>query len=125
MKSDLSRFEKQQYLNIETFRKNGQGVKTPVWFVQDGDTLRIWTQADSGKAKRIHADGNVRLVPSTASGEAIGEWTSAHASILDTTDEINKTVSMLRKKYGFSFNFFAYIGRMRKAKYVTIKVDLA
>lgn len=125
MKSDLSRFEKQQYLNIETFRKNGQGVKTPIWFVQDGDTLRIWTQADSGKAKRIHADGNVRLAPSTASGEAIGEWTSAHASILDTTDEINKTVSMLRKKYGFSFNFFAYIGRMRKAKYVTIKVDLA
>jgi hypothetical protein len=28
---------RQQYLNIETFRKNGQGVKTPVWFVEDGD----------------------------------------------------------------------------------------
>ena len=27
----------QQYLNIETFRKNGVGVKTPVWFVQEGD----------------------------------------------------------------------------------------
>lgn len=26
-------FERRHYLNIETFRKNGQGVKTPLWFV--------------------------------------------------------------------------------------------
>ncbi|HAE59309.1 MAG TPA: PPOX class F420-dependent oxidoreductase, partial [Anaerolineae bacterium] len=46
-------FQNQQYLSIETFRKNGQGVKTPVWFVQDGEVLYIWTQTDSGKAKRV------------------------------------------------------------------------
>jgi hypothetical protein len=40
-------FQNQQYLSLETFRKNGQGVKTPVWFAQDGEVLYIWTQTDS------------------------------------------------------------------------------
>jgi hypothetical protein len=43
----------QQYLNLETFRKSGVGFKTPVWFVQDGETLFVRTVANSGNAKRI------------------------------------------------------------------------
>ena len=46
----LEEFENQKYINLETFRKSGVGVKTPVWFVQDRDVLYVWTQADSWKA---------------------------------------------------------------------------
>ena len=46
-------FTSQQYLNLETFRKNGAAVKTPVWFVQDGDATFVRTLANSGKVKRI------------------------------------------------------------------------
>lgn len=53
-------FDNHQYLNIETFRKSGVGVQTPVWFVRKGDALYVWTQANSGKAKRIHNNGRVR-----------------------------------------------------------------
>lgn len=71
-------FENQSYLNIETFRKSGAGVKTPVWFVEEGDTFYIWTEASSGKAKRIRQDEKVRIVPSTVSGKPRGEWVDAH-----------------------------------------------
>ncbi len=27
--------DKQNYLSLETFRKNGAGVRTPVWFAAD------------------------------------------------------------------------------------------
>jgi PPOX class probable F420-dependent enzyme len=121
----LELFNKQQYLNLETFRKNGQSVKTPVWFAQDGETLRIWTQADSGKAKRIRRDGNVRIVPSTASGEPVSEWVKATATVIDETEEIKKTVHLFRKKYGFMFNVFGMFGWLRKAKYTTIEVMLS
>lgn len=94
----IKQFENQQYLNIETFRKNGQGVKTPVWFAQDGETLRIWTQADAGKAKRIRRDGKVRIAPSTASGDPIGEWIDAHAAVLDSPEEVNHTAGLFKKK---------------------------
>jgi PPOX class probable F420-dependent enzyme len=52
--SALQQFEKQQYLNLETFRKNGDGVKTPIWFVQAGEKLYVRTGGESGKVKRIH-----------------------------------------------------------------------
>lgn len=29
----LHSFENQAYMNLETYRKNGEGVKTPVWMV--------------------------------------------------------------------------------------------
>jgi PPOX class probable F420-dependent enzyme len=118
----LKQFEKQQYLNIETFRKNGKGVKTPVWFAEDGGTLLIWTAADSGKAKRIRRDGKVRVAPSTASGEPIGEWVNAQA-IVDE-DAATYAAEQLRKKYGIMFNMFAGLGKARGTKYTAIKVDL-
>jgi hypothetical protein len=47
-------FHQQQYLNLETFRKRDVGVKIPLWFVQEGDTLLVRTVANSGKVKQFH-----------------------------------------------------------------------
>ena len=119
----LKQFEKQQYLNIETFRKNGQGVKTPVWFVQDGETLQIWTQAGSGKAKRIRNNGTVRVAPSTGSGEPIGEWMDAHAQTNESPEAIKHVEKLMQKKYGVMFYIFGFIGKMRGgANYTAIKI---
>jgi hypothetical protein len=119
----FKQFEKQQYLNIETFRKNGQGVKTPVWFVQDGETLHVWTYAESGKVKRIRRDGSVRVVPCTATGESQGEWVSAQAVVDDSPDAIQYVESLMKKKYGLLFVFFRALGG-RDAKKATLKISL-
>lgn len=118
----LKQFDKQQYMNIETFRKNGQGVKTPVWFAQDGETLLIWTASDSGKAKRIRRDGHVRITPSTGSGESTGEWISAKAIVDESA--ANYVAEQFKKKYGFMFNVFSMLGKARGTKYTAIKVEL-
>lgn len=123
MSNALKQFEKQQYLNIETFRKNGQGVRTPVWFAQDGATLHLWTQANSGKVKRIRSNGKVRINPSTASGETLGEWTDVNATILDDVQDINHAVRLFKKKYGTMFDLFGFIGKLRGAKYTTIRIE--
>ena len=41
------------YVNLATFRKNGNEVRTPVWIAPDGDRLLVDTNAPSGKSKRI------------------------------------------------------------------------
>lgn len=33
------------YINLETFRKNGVGVKTPVWQTSEAGTIYVWTYA--------------------------------------------------------------------------------
>ena len=40
---------KAQYVNLETFRKNGTGVKTPVWGAPDGTEIVIFTNGTRTK----------------------------------------------------------------------------
>ena len=71
--SDLVvQFERQSFLNLETFKRSGQGVKTPVWFAQEGPTLYVRTGAESGKVKRVRNNGRARVVPSDAQGQSAG-----------------------------------------------------
>jgi PPOX class probable F420-dependent enzyme len=121
---ELKSFEKQQYLNIETFRKNGQGVKTPVWFVQDGETLHVWTQAGSGKAKRIRSNATVNIAPCKGSGELLGEWHPAQAQAEETPQAIQHVEKLMKKKYGMMFHIFGLLGKIRGgSNYTAIKIQ--
>ena len=119
----LSAFQNQKYLSLETFRKNGQGVRTPVWFAQEGDALFVWTEANSGKAKRIRRDGRVRIAPSTGAGEALGEWTEARAQTDDSPEALRHIQALMRKKYGVSFDLFGLLGKLRKAQHTSIRIQ--
>lgn len=124
MTNTLQTFDDQQYLTLETFRKNGQGVKTPVWFARDGETLRVWTESGSGKVKRIRRDGRVRVAPSTGSGQPLGAWTDAHAVPDDSLEMLSHVVKLFKKKYGVMFSVFGLLGKMRSATYATLSIRL-
>ncbi len=124
MTETLQAFNDQRYMNIETFRKNGQGVKTPVWFARDGETLRVWTESGSGKVKRIRRDGRVRVAPSTASGQPLGAWTDAQVAADDSPEALRHVVKLFKKKYGLMFSVFGLLGKMRSATYTTLTVRL-
>lgn len=124
MTETLQAFNDQRYMNIETFRKNGQGVKTPVWFARDGETLRVWTESGSGKVKRIRRDGRVRVAPSTASGQPLGAWADAHVVAEDSPEALSHVVKLFKKKYGLMFSVFGLLGKMRSATYTTLTVRL-
>jgi PPOX class probable F420-dependent enzyme len=57
----LAQFDGQNYISLETFKKSGEGVKTPVWFVAYRDALYVYTEADSWKVKRIRNNSRVRV----------------------------------------------------------------
>jgi uncharacterized protein len=120
----LKQFENQQYLNIETFRKNGQGVKTPVWFVQEENTLLVWTFAGSGKVKRIRRDGLVRITPSTGGGSPLGEWVNARASADDSAETVQYAEELLLKKYGMVFILFRGLAKLRGAKNAVLRIEI-
>ena len=115
MNEKLKSFARRNYLNIESFRKNGNGVKTPVWFAQDGDTLHVWTQAGTGKVKRIHRNSSIRIVPSTMSGEPLGDWICAQAQADESPEAIQTVTKLMTKKYGIVFRIFDFLNRKHKA----------
>lgn len=124
MNQSKNQFENQSYLNIETFRKNGQGVSTPVWFVEDGGVFYIRTGANSGKVKRIRNNPEVQLAPCKADGTIIGEWIPAKGREI-TDPEMDKHIDrLLGKKYGIQKNLFAWMSRLRGDQYTVLKIEL-
>jgi PPOX class probable F420-dependent enzyme len=119
----LKQFEGQQYMNVETVRKSGAVVKTPVWFLQDGDALYFQTEDDSGKVKRIRNNPQVRVTPCKMDGAVTGNWVSGAASLVDDARavEIGRKYD---KKYGLMKKAFDLAGKMRKRTMVTLAVRL-
>ena len=124
MDNNLTQFANQNYLNLETFRKNGQGMKTPVWFAQDGEKLLVWTESTSGKAKRMRNNGQVRVVPSRMDGMPVGEWVNATATVDDSDLAMKQLQALMSKKYGFMFTLFGMLGKFSRSKYTSIQVEV-
>ena len=124
MQNTLEAFENQQFISIETFRKSGVGVKTPVWFARDADALYIWTEAQSGKAKRIRNNPDVKLAPAKADGTPLGEWVPAKANADESDEALKHVKDLLKKKYGTQFAMFGLMGKMRGAKYTSIRLQV-
>ena len=112
----------QQYLNLETFRRSGLGMKTPVWFVEDGSTLYVRTIANSGKVKRIRNNGQVNIAPCKVDGALLGEWIPAAAREVTDADTAVKVDRLLDKKYGLLKKMFALSSAIQGRKYTIIEI---
>jgi PPOX class probable F420-dependent enzyme len=110
---DFSRFRKEEFLSLETYRKNGETIKSPMWFAQDNDALYLWTMADSSKVKRIRNNPHVNIAPCKRMGEVTGEWLTAHATIDDSPIVVAQVEAMLLKKVGLFFRIFRLIDAIR------------
>src|SRR5215470_12132426 len=97
----LSQFADRKYLNLESYRRNGQGVRTPLWFAEANGALYFYTLADSYKVKRIGANPRVRVAPCDMRGNVKGEWVDATARRLDAA-ESRRANELLDRKYGLA-----------------------
>lgn len=120
--STLEPFQQQQYLNLETFRKSGAGVKTPVWFVQEGQTLFVRTLADSGKVKRIRRQPQVNIAPCQANGALLGAWLPAVARELQDRTSHHRVDRLLDQKYGLLKKLFALASALRGQRYTVLEI---
>jgi PPOX class probable F420-dependent enzyme len=120
----LRPFERQQYLNLETFRKSGGGVRTPVWFVQDGETIFVRTVANSGKVKRIRNNSNVNIASCKMDGALLGEWLPALAREVNDEETDRKVDRLLDKKYGLLKKMLALNSAFQGRKYTILEIKV-
>jgi uncharacterized protein len=86
-----------KYISLKTFRKNGDGVATPVWFGEDDNRLYVMTRSDMGKTKRIRNNPQVRVAPCTIRGKVTGAEFAATARILPPEDQAHARQTINRK----------------------------
>jgi hypothetical protein len=120
-----NQFTKQKYINIETFRRNGEGVSTPVWFVQDEHALYVKTEATSGKAKRIRNNGKINVAPCKMDGRLAGVWVPAEAHELTDPMDILRVNSLLKRKYGLLKKLFDVQRTRRGLKDMVMEIKLS
>lgn len=119
----LSQFDKMQYMNIETVRRNGETVPTPVWFVEFNGTLYFQTNQDSGKVKRIRNHPEVRVAPCNMTGSLRGSWVEGKALLLNR-EEANAAVDAYNHKYRFFRKLIQLLGGLDSASTITLKIEL-
>jgi len=120
----LAQFENQDYLNLQTLRRDGQSVNTPVWFVLKAETIFIRTIATSSKVKRIHNNNQVKIMPCGSRGEPMGSWVGALAREMNDADTYSKMTVWLAEKYGDQPAVFEAQAAARGEKYTVIEITL-
>ncbi|GAA2256737.1 PPOX class F420-dependent oxidoreductase [Streptomyces amakusaensis] len=120
-------FATARYISLTTFRKDGTGVATPVWFVQEGGKLHVWTNRDSWKVKRLRNDPRVTVTVCDVRGRIADGAPSARgtAELLDGLDDTRK---LLIRKYSWQFwliDWPATLVRRGKRPQIGIAVTLS
>jgi len=72
-----------KYLSVTSFRRDGTGVATPVWFAIDGGRLVFQTDPQSFKARRIRSNPAVEIASCNAGGRLSGPRMTATAEFVD------------------------------------------
>lgn len=111
--NDMREFEKKQFVSVETYRKTAVGVRTPIWFAEHHGEFLMWTDVNSGKAKRIRNNPHVMVAPCTRFGDITGEWIPGQASIDETPEAVKQVETLLRRKIGIGFAIFRLVDKAR------------
>jgi uncharacterized protein len=114
--NNLKSFEKGKYINIQTYKKNGLPISTPVWFIIKDNRIFFRTSQNSGKIKRIRNNNNIKFALCDIRGKIKGESFDGIAKI--ENDPNNVILSQINKKYGLS-------SKLMKIFYKIKKIDIA
>ncbi|MEV8020208.1 PPOX class F420-dependent oxidoreductase [Streptomyces sp. NPDC086554] len=112
-----------KYLLVSSYRKNGTLVPSPVWVVQDGTALGVWTVADSWKVKRIRNRADVLVGPCDLRGNPTGEQLPATAEICDP-ERTARYRTLLARKYGLIGRLTLLGSRLRRGLGGTVGIRI-
>jgi uncharacterized protein len=118
--------DQERYVNLETFKKDGTGVKTPVWAAALDGKLVIFTDGTSYKVKRLRRNSKCRAAACDARGKVKGPWHDGTCVVLDDAARAERAHAALREKYGWQFkllDFFSSIsGRKKRRAYLEVSL---
>jgi hypothetical protein len=117
-----SQIKGENYINLETYRRSGIAVQTPVWFVVNNYSIYVRTIENSGKVKRIRNNPRVRIVPCEVNGYPKGEWISGIARIANA-NEMAQVDKLLDEKYGALKRQFEQKTLSQGFKYTVIAIS--
>ena len=110
-----------KYINLLTYKKNGEPVSTPVWFIFKDNKIFIRTSNKSGKFKRIKNNKNVKFALCNIRGQIKGEWHNGFAKL----EPNNRWVfSKINEKYGIFAYLMNILYKIKKMDIIILSIEL-
>lgn len=123
MDDDFRSFASARYLNLETYRRDGSPVRTPLWFVEFERKLYVRTPANTGKIKRIRRNPCVRVVRCNIRGTPRGEWVEGRARLVEGA-EAERANRQLLNKYGLQRRLIDFqVWLIRRVGHAVIAIE--
>jgi uncharacterized protein len=115
-----------RYVNLETFKRDGEGVKTPVWFAEVDGRIGVYTDKTSYKVKRLRRNSRVRVAACTVSGAVRGPWHEGVGELVTDPGLEQAIYRALIKKYGWQMRLAGLASRVsgRVGRRTTLALDL-
>jgi uncharacterized protein len=101
-----------RYLSVTSFKRDGTGVATPLWFVSDGTRLFALTNLHSAKVRRIRRNPRVLAASCRGDGKLHSEPVPARAEVLTATPELEHVQKLLTERYKVSYRLVMLIYRL-------------
>ncbi len=122
----MNTLDTEAYINLETVRRDGTPVATPVWFARYDGGYYIFSAGEAGKVKRLRHTPAVRIAACTMNGKTTGEWMNTTASLIDSSaPDIKPAYKALEDKYGWQLkitNFLSLLtGKMKQRQMIRIE----
>lgn len=121
----LTQLGNPQYIALETYKKNGAAVSTPVWVAEEAGKLYVITQDNSWKVKRIRNNPRVRVAKSDSRGKVQSDWVEATARILDAPTAVEQQGKRLAAKYGLVYHLFMLFMKLTQRKRTSVVIEIA
>jgi uncharacterized protein len=112
--ADLETLFPGRYLSVTSFKRDGAGVATPVWFVSDGPRLFAFTDLHSAKIRRIRHNSHVLVASCGPGGKLRRELVPAHSDVLTEPADLERVRQLLMARYKISYRvvmLFYRLGR--------------
>ena len=121
----LTQLGNPQYIALETYKKNGAAVSTPVWVAEEAGKLYVITQDNSWKVKRIRNNPRVRVAKSDSRGKVQSDWVDATAHVLADPTSVSQQGKRLAAKYGLVYRLFMLFMKLTQRQRVSVVIAIA
>lgn len=116
----------ERYINLESFKKDGNGVKTPVWCAPLDGKIVVFTEGESFKVKRIRRNPKVRVAKCDVRGKVLGPWSDGACVIVESKEQQERAYAVLRKKYGLQMKLLDFFSGLagKKGKRAVLEISV-
>ena len=112
-----------KFISLETYKRNGEAVRTPVWFVEEDGLIYFHSPAKSWKVKRLQRNPVVRLAPCGRFGRIEGDWLKGKVTRIDGEEDTERIVKLVNSSQSRPDRILGFFEKKNRVAFA-IKLDV-